>query len=807
MSAIEIPGYKIIRTLGVGGQATVYLAIQQGFDREVALKVMSPALAADPTFGERFIREAKIVAKLSHKSIVTVYDVGESGNFYYLAMEYMPGEDLKTRIAKGMKTRDCLSIISKLAKALHFAHDKGYIHRDVKSENILFDSDGEPVLTDFGIAKASNSSTQMTQTGKLIGTPEYMSPEQCRGKTVDGRSDLYSLGIILFEMLTRSVPYTGEDSVAVCIKHVTKPMPTLPARLNHYQWLLELLLSKDPKKRFQTGNELAKAIQAFEKTGKSQKRKTTTTIEAEAVAQQSQHSELIIDDHDESEAFDDLHTENRYQTLEVNSKSKLPLIVGVISVVVIGAGAFTTKDRWYPQVSQLILGEQPVVTASNDILASKDGNKVNTKQVLETEKAQPLANSNAQNDAPNAGKLLQEADALVQFLPHNINDMKKALKLISAVNAIEPNNKNAQLIYQNILSTSLMEATAQAEKNNFEVANEWIALVKFEEPEYALLGATATNVENLKAQYDTAQSDRSKKENRVNELLKKGELALAEKRLSSPQGDNAISYFEQVLQLEPDNQKAKDKLVSVANAYEKLIEESISERAFSKAKTLLTRYNSLSDDQLKKNQIRQNISEKEKVYLVELEARKKKAALAEKARQEELARQEKLNDPMVQMQLLGSLDSARNLEKQGVLVMPEGNNAVAKYRMVLALDHTNQEASVGLKRIEEKIKSNLSQFIIQSDKRNANLWLTKLKLFQDEHPEYMVFYEQVTQLPDEIIDDKVNESEPVKVENKPEVEDKPVEQKSETNIDNKLEKVETSEKLEEKSKQKDIINH
>ncbi|MDQ7050530.1 MAG: serine/threonine-protein kinase [Enterobacterales bacterium] len=195
--SLEIPGYKILKTLGIGGQATVYLAIQKGFDREVALKVMSPALAADPSFGERFIREAKIVAQLSHDRIVTVYDVGKSDNFYYLAMEYMRGEELKSKISQGLKAKDALQIIAKLAKALHFAHQKGYIHRDVKSENILFNDDDQPVLTDFGIAKASNSSTQMTQTGKLIGTPEYMSPEQCRGKDLDGRSDLYSLGIIL----------------------------------------------------------------------------------------------------------------------------------------------------------------------------------------------------------------------------------------------------------------------------------------------------------------------------------------------------------------------------------------------------------------------------------------------------------------------------------------------------------------------------------------------------------------------------------------------------------------------------------
>lgn len=748
MSATEIPGYKIIRTLGVGGQATVYLAIQQGFDREVALKVMSPALAADPTFGERFIREAKIVAKLSHKSIVTVYDVGESGNFYYLAMEYLPGGDLKNRIAEGVKTRECLSIIGKLAIALNFAHEKGYIHRDVKSENILFNEDGEPVLTDFGIAKASNSSTQMTQTGKLIGTPEYMSPEQCRGKKIDGRSDLYSLGVILFEMLTRQVPFTGEDSVAVCIKHVTKPLPELPARLKHIQWLIDSLMAKDPEKRFQSGKELARAVLDFSKTGQEQNVPKSKTAAPKQMRKSTDTDAFKALD-EEPDTFDELHTEKRYQITELEEKSPLAKVVVIMLLVIAGAAGYFTQDKWFPQtqkwVNETILGKSPqqspgVNTPQERLLSDSRSDAKN--------KGDDTSQKTTSTSAPTSAELLQEADALVQFVPQKLDDIKKALKLVATVKTLEPDNKNAQLIYQNILSTSLMEATAEAEKNNFELANNWLVLVEYEEPSYSLLEATKTRVTQLKQAFDSQQQTQQQAGQQLTQLLASGEKALADNRLSSPPNDNAINYFESALKLDPQNVQAQQGLVKVAAAYEILIDQAVQENSYSKAKAFLSRFNNLSDDQAKKLALRQKIANGEKRHNTELEKRKQQAAQKEKQRQEEAARMARLNDPMVQMRLLGSLDSAKSLESAGSLVMPEGNNALEKYRSVLEMDDRNDEAKNGIARIEKAIIDNLTSAIAAADRGEANNWLTQLKLFDDNHPQFESFKTAI----DEIIE-------------------------------------------------------
>ncbi len=255
----EIPGYTIKRELGHGGMATVFLAVQESLDRGVALKVMAPSLAADQTFTARFIKEGKTIAKFNHPHIVGVYDVGVADQHHYIAMEHISGGDLKRRLkARGaLDPKDALRILVDVSSALSYAHKQGFVHRDVKSENILFRDDGSAVLTDFGIAKAADSGTRMTGTGMSIGTPHYMSPEQARGKPVDGRSDIYSLGIVLYEMLTGKVPYQADDSVAIGIMHVSQPVPTLPPDLAQYDPLLKKMLAKDPRERYQSADELA----------------------------------------------------------------------------------------------------------------------------------------------------------------------------------------------------------------------------------------------------------------------------------------------------------------------------------------------------------------------------------------------------------------------------------------------------------------------------------------------------------------------------------------------------------------------
>ena len=261
---MQIPGYTIESELGKGGMAIVYLATQQLLDRKVALKIMNPSLAADDSFCNRFLKEGKTIAQFKHPNIVTIYDIGEFESHYYMAMEYIGGGTLKERIRQGSMLQQSLAVLRQVSSALGYAHARGFIHRDIKPANILFQEDGGVVLSDFGIAKDMTSDEHLTRMGYTVGTPEYMSPEQALGRNVDGRSDLYSLGVVFYEMLAERKPFVARDAFAVALMHANQPPPPLPESAMPYQPIVERLLAKDPDLRFPTAEELLHAVDGLE---------------------------------------------------------------------------------------------------------------------------------------------------------------------------------------------------------------------------------------------------------------------------------------------------------------------------------------------------------------------------------------------------------------------------------------------------------------------------------------------------------------------------------------------------------------
>jgi serine/threonine-protein kinase len=257
--------YKITEKIGEGGMAVVYKGYQKSLNRYVAIKVLRAELAQDQEFVTRFRREALAVAELSHPNILHVYDAGFLNNIYYIVMAYVEGGSLKDLIGQGpVELNYAISIATQLADALHHAHQRGLIHRDVKPNNILMSRDGRPLLTDFGIAKALHESTGLTRTGTSIGTPEYMAPEQIQGQKVDGRTDIYALGIVLYEMLIGWVPFTATTPVAALYKQVNEPpAPLRQANINVPDWLDAVVLkalAKSPSDRFQQASDLAEAL-------------------------------------------------------------------------------------------------------------------------------------------------------------------------------------------------------------------------------------------------------------------------------------------------------------------------------------------------------------------------------------------------------------------------------------------------------------------------------------------------------------------------------------------------------------------
>lgn len=269
MQPEKIGHYEIKSELGRGGMATVYRAYDPRFEREVAVKVLPPELLhSDQNFRLRFEREAKIIAKLEHPSIVPVYDVGEENNQPYFVMRYMNGGSLTERIKKSVySVDDAARLLEQIAPGLDEAHSKGIIHRDLKPSNILFAAKEIPCISDFGIAKLTQHEGETMTTGSaIIGTPAYMSPEQAAGNAVDGRTDIYALGIILYEMLTGRQPYQSETPMGLALKHITEPVPNiLEARPDLPAWVGEIIavsMAKTPADRYQSAQEMVDAIKA-----------------------------------------------------------------------------------------------------------------------------------------------------------------------------------------------------------------------------------------------------------------------------------------------------------------------------------------------------------------------------------------------------------------------------------------------------------------------------------------------------------------------------------------------------------------
>jgi hypothetical protein len=266
MSTQKIGRYDIVRELGRGGMAIVYLGYDPNIKRQVAIKLLPRQFTFDPQFRARFQREAEVIAALEHPFIVPVHDFGGLDDQPYIVMRYMPGGSLLDRLRVGsVSLTDLSRIVSRLGEALDLAHSQKIIHRDLKPGNILFDGRGEAYLSDFGIAKISEATAALTGTG-MIGTPEYMSPDQAKGvKELDGRSDVYSLGVVVFQALTSQLPFKADTPMSLALAHITQPIPSIrslkPELPAGVEPIIARAMAKEPSQRYPTAGELARDLQ------------------------------------------------------------------------------------------------------------------------------------------------------------------------------------------------------------------------------------------------------------------------------------------------------------------------------------------------------------------------------------------------------------------------------------------------------------------------------------------------------------------------------------------------------------------
>ena len=257
---MRIPGYEIESKLGQGGMAVVYLAVQESLQRPVALKVLNPLFSDDPQFSERFLREGRIVASLIHNNIITIHDIGVADDFHFISMEYLDGIDLKGRMKEGLTPDRAIDYTRTMCQALSYAHSRGFVHRDVKPANILFRENDTLLLSDFGIAKSLDGSSDITVTGTPMGCPHYLSPEQAQGLEVDVRTDIYSAGIILYEMLVGEKPFKGATEVDTIVQQLQNPAPRLPERLTAFQSLIDKMIAKSPADRLANMDEVLRTL-------------------------------------------------------------------------------------------------------------------------------------------------------------------------------------------------------------------------------------------------------------------------------------------------------------------------------------------------------------------------------------------------------------------------------------------------------------------------------------------------------------------------------------------------------------------
>jgi serine/threonine-protein kinase PpkA len=704
---MELPGYQILRELGRGGMAQVYLAVQKKFGRTVALKIVADDLARDPEFHQRFVTESRINAQLTHPNIVQVYDVGDHDGLLYLVMEYVGGGDLTRRLERGMRIENIIRVVREIGHALDFAHGRGFIHRDIKPENILFREDGSAVLSDFGIARVMDQAPSISGSGTVLGTPAYMSPEQAAGRALDGRSDLYGLGVVFYRVLTGDVPYKADSVTSVGVKHLQEPIPRLPNYLAAFQPVLDKALAKQPDQRYQSAAEFSEALESVrarpDMPNATLRSQAVTTQEIRAVgaptysAREPARTERSAERH------------RRWQTAR-------PMFAGaLLALVLVGVTTLIAREpEWLTRWSvSLGLIDDPVVKEAwrsarslrgdpNQSLATVaagyrrvlalDPNHERAALALASIADQwrsDIETALDQGNLPLAETKLTEAtlalpeDATLRALAERLSNRKVAESLLSSTQGLlrshglsdVPSVTAATQAFQEVLRLVPGHPVARAE---LDTLGQHYAALAAEAAEAGDVDSAISYLDRASAANDRLPEIAQVRESirqattlqvTIGDMLQLASRYRADGALIMPPGENAAELYHRVLATDPDNAVAAQGLKEVVSQLLIAATQLLQSGELDRTRTLVERASAVGLDPQSINRLRSR-----------LEREVAKLAAVEK-----------------------NLDEAEALLAKGFVTEPEDRNAVALLREVERLDPGNERAQALLRSAAERL--------------------------------------------------------------------------------------------------------
>ncbi len=689
----DIPGYTIVKRLGAGGMASVYLAVQESFGRNVALKVMSSSLLEDDSFAKRFLREARLAAQMSHTCIVPIYDVAQLNGYYCMAMEYLPGGDLRGKMKAGLRLADGLTIVIAIAKGLNYAASKGLVHRDIKPENILFREDGSPLIGDFGIARQMDSETKMTVTGSVLGTPRYMSPEQAKGIGVDPRSDLYSLGVILFEILTGETPFQGESPFTIGLKHITEDPPDLPRNLDEFQIFMDSALAKDPDDRFANGEIFAQELSYLQDQVPDDLTQTVIYgLPGQGSSQNRQRSKGATANGKTAPGKTRRRTTGQRATQHATSQSTVVnetvhhapgrgiWMLASVAILAVAVTAIAWMYFAYVHVPEV----QPQ-TAGNQLPTIKSSAPPGLFKEKSTE-------------------LLTQAQAAFDKGQLHSPPQDNAQFYLTTLLALVPDHPDAREQISKIFDIYLDEVETSIHGGDLAKATEYIgraSQISFYIQAQERNDRFASLYETMSQRQQSAALE-DEKQRRIAALLAAATDAFKAGKLTSPLGDNAYEYYQQVLVENPDSADALHGINNIADNILQQAKDNLTKGEYSVARAYVAAASQIVPDHADVQTVLDDIKSAEDRFarqMLEAKNKEKAAALEAEQRRQELIRAEKerINKLIAQ---------ANSYLSEGKLVEPPGQNALEIFNRVIQSEPTNIEAVQGKEKVGKALIDN-----------------------------------------------------------------------------------------------------